>query len=202
MQGGTATVLRGGATSVLANDTGLADIPVAVAVQTPPRFAADFLLNPDGTFRYIHDGSQNLSDSFVYRITDNDGQTATATVAIMIAAHVVAGDFNRDGRVDGRDIDLLVAALSASSQDASFDLDSNRRVDAGDLDYLVESILNTRRGDADLDGDVDFADFVTLSFRYGAGVANWGQGDFDADRTVSFSDFVTLASNFGFGEPR
>ena len=31
-------------------------------------------LNADGTFSYTHDGSENFSDSFTYRLTDNDGQ--------------------------------------------------------------------------------------------------------------------------------
>ena len=39
-------------------------------------------LNADGTFSYTHDGSENFTDSFTYRVTDNDGQTSDATVTI------------------------------------------------------------------------------------------------------------------------
>ncbi|MEL7498301.1 MAG: Ig-like domain-containing protein [Planctomycetota bacterium] len=42
------------------------------------------LLNSDGTFSYTHDGSLNLSDSFVYEVTDAFGNTDTATVLITI----------------------------------------------------------------------------------------------------------------------
>jgi len=40
--------------------------------------------NTDGTFSYTHDGSENFSDSFIYRVTDNDGQTSDAAVTITI----------------------------------------------------------------------------------------------------------------------
>ena len=34
-------------------------------------------LNADGTFSYTHDGSENFTDSFTYRVSDDDGQTRT-----------------------------------------------------------------------------------------------------------------------------
>ncbi|MBK7664786.1 MAG: tandem-95 repeat protein [Sterolibacteriaceae bacterium] len=83
-EGGTATSLVGGATSVMANDSGLSDTPVNVSVVSGPAHASAFTLNADGTFSYVHDGSENFSDSFSYRLTDNDGETSTATVSITI----------------------------------------------------------------------------------------------------------------------
>ena len=83
-EGGTATLLDGGASSVLANDTGLGDTPVTVSLVTGPTQSAAFTLNADGTFSYTHNGSENFSDSFTYRVTDNDGQTSDATVTITI----------------------------------------------------------------------------------------------------------------------
>ena len=83
-EGGTATLLDGGASSVLANDTGLGDMPVTVSLVTGPTQSSAFTLNADGTFSYTHNGSENFSDSFTYRITDNDGQTSDATVSITI----------------------------------------------------------------------------------------------------------------------
>ena len=82
-EGGTATSLDSAATSVLANDAGLADTPVTVSLVTDVTFGS-LTLNANGTFSYTHDGSENFSDSFTYRITDNDGQTADATVSITI----------------------------------------------------------------------------------------------------------------------
>ena len=83
-EGGTATLLDGGASTVLANDTGLGDTPVTVCLVTGPTQSSAFTLNADGTFSYTHNGSENFSDSFTYRVTDNDGQTSDATVSITI----------------------------------------------------------------------------------------------------------------------
>ena len=54
------------------------------ALVTGPTQSAAFTLNADGTFSYTHNGSENFSDSFTYRVTDNDGQTCDATVSITI----------------------------------------------------------------------------------------------------------------------
>ncbi|MFC1336271.1 MAG: DUF4347 domain-containing protein, partial [gamma proteobacterium symbiont of Clathrolucina costata] len=82
-EGGTVTTLVGGASTVLNNDTGLGDTPVTVSLVTDVTNGS-LTLNGDGTFSYTHDGSENFTDSFTYRVTDNDGQTADATVTINI----------------------------------------------------------------------------------------------------------------------
>jgi hypothetical protein len=53
-------------------------------------------------------------------------------------------------------------------------------------------------GDADLDNDVDFADFVRLANSFGRSEeVDWTEGDFDRSGTVDFADFTILANNFG-----
>ena len=79
-EGGTATILVGGNTSVLQNDddeenglgTGL-----SVNGNTSPGFSAGFTLNSDGTFSYQHNGSENFNTSFDYTV--NDGSTDSLT---------------------------------------------------------------------------------------------------------------------------
>jgi len=51
-------------------------------------------------------------------------------------------------------------------------------------------------GDADRDGTVAFADFLTLSSGFGQ-AGNWEQGDFSGDGNVGFEDFLALSANFG-----
>ena len=51
-------------------------------------------------------------------------------------------------------------------------------------------------GDANLDGQVDFEDFVVLTVNFGKTSAIWQDGDFDGSTTVDFPDFVILAVNF------
>lgn len=54
-----------------------------------------------------------------------------------------------------------------------------------------------RSGDADLDGQVDFSDLVTVARNYGRSNANWDQGDFNYDGKVGFDDLVAVARNYG-----
>src|SRR5690606_17576120 len=80
--GATATVLDGGATSVIANDTDIENDTLTVTGFTQPTHGT-VTGNSDGTFRYTHTGSTPGSDSFTYTISDGS-ETATATVNITI----------------------------------------------------------------------------------------------------------------------
>lgn len=51
-------------------------------------------------------------------------------------------------------------------------------------------------GDANLDFEVDFDDFVRLSDSFGR-AGSWENGDFDLNGRVEFSDFVALSNRFG-----
>lgn len=53
-------------------------------------------------------------------------------------------------------------------------------------------------GDADIDGDVDFDDLLSLAQHYGEpGASNWRSGDFDGVDGVAFPDLLALAQNYG-----
>jgi len=82
-EGGTATTLTGGATSVLTNDTDVeADLLTAALVTNASH--GTLLLNSDGTFTYTHDGSETTSDSFTYKANDGLLDSAPVTVAITV----------------------------------------------------------------------------------------------------------------------
>ena len=51
-------------------------------------------------------------------------------------------------------------------------------------------------GDANLDGEVSFADFLVLSDNFGM-PGSWDQGDFDFSGDIQFEDFLILSTNFG-----
>ena len=65
-----------------------------------------------------------------------------------------------------------------------------------DVEFVVHAVLETEYGDADLDGDVDFSDFLALAANFGK-EGGWASGDFDGDGLVTFSDFTILAEQFG-----
>lgn len=86
-EGGTVTSLVGGAGSVLANDLdpdfyGNLDTLNVTSHSSP--LHGLLTLNPNGTFSYQHDDSENLTDSFSYTVTDIGGLMSTATVNILI----------------------------------------------------------------------------------------------------------------------
>ena len=111
------------------------------------------------------------------------------------------GDFNGDGQISSDDLDLLCAAAHAAalppSEVARFDQNGDDQINAEDIDEWLANLANTKRGDADLDGDVDFADFLKLSANFGSEDGHWSDGDFDCDGVIGFSDFLLLSSNFG-----
>ena len=69
------------------------------------------------------------------------------------------------------------------------------------LDNINIEVLQKTPGDANLDGVVDFPDFLALSEHFGEGSRRdpraWSQGDFDGNGEVDFPDFLILSENFG-----
>jgi hypothetical protein len=106
------------------------------------------------------------------------------------------GDFDRDGDLDANDIDRLTAGVDGSN--LLFDLDRDGVVSFLDREIWVEQLARTRFGDADLNGSVEFADFLLLADAFGTS-GKWSDGDFDGNANIGFPDFLLLAANFGDG---
>ena len=77
-------------------------------------------------------------------------------------------------------------------------VDADGEVTTADANYIVENSLNTRPGDADLNGEINFPDFLALSAGFGKADSTWSSGDFNGDGEVTFPDFLVLSSTFGF----
>ena len=120
-----------------------------------------------------------------------------------------SGDFNGDQMWDCTDIDMLVAAVAASSTDLAFDMNGDGAITAADitdagLGWLAVGGANNPGdtggnafivGDANLDGFVNGQDFVTWNSNKFTTQAAWCSGDFNADGFVNGQDFVLWNSN-------
>lgn len=89
----------------------------------------------------------------------------------------------------------LFAGINAGTE-SRFDLNHDLQVDQEDVDFWLDHVANTRRGDANLDGQVDFVDFLEFSGNFGRTDATWAEGDFNGDRVVDFADYLLLAKDF------
>ena len=103
------------------------------------------------------------------------------------------GDFNGDGIVDHVDVDLLCNAFGG--EDLRYDLDGDQNVGSSDMNLLINDILGTGVGDANLDGVFNSTDFVQV-FQRGeyedniAGNSTWTDGDWDCDGDFTTRDLV------------
>lgn len=100
------------------------------------------------------------------------------------------------------DLDALTAGLHQQSSSLSLDIDWNGVPDDHDIDAWLDQVgvrdgQTYKRGDTDLDGNVDFADFLRLSDAFGMPDTGWTQGNFNGDPLgTTFADFLTLSANY------
>lgn len=106
------------------------------------------------------------------------------------------GDFNRDRQVDAEDIDALSEHIRSMGTEELYDANGDGMVDMDDHTFWVENVKGILHGDADMDGAVEFKDFLFLSGSFET-KAGWAGGDFNGSGLTDFDDFLTLSGNFG-----
>ncbi len=119
---------------------------------------------------------------------------------------VLAGDLDHDGIVNADDIDLLALAIRQGMTAPPFDLDDNGLVDDDDFQYLIQNILQTTAGDANLDGLFNSSDMVEV-FQSGEyeddleGNSGWARGDWDGDGDFTSADMVAAFQAGSYEQP-
>jgi hypothetical protein len=108
----------------------------------------------------------------------------------------IPGDFNLDGVVDAVDINALFGAIQTGDNAPLYDVDNSGMVDQGDVEHLVENILGTFFGDANLDRTVDARDLNAIGIHWQDSGAGWEDGDFTGEGNVNAGDLNLLALNW------
>jgi hypothetical protein len=137
------------------------------------------------------------------RLMGNDQTRGVIRIDNLAVVRESPGDVNSDGLTNAADIDLVYAAIRDGNRDSKYDLNNDNVVDRRDVEALVERILNTFFGDANLDGVFDSSDFVQVFQRgeYEDGVednSGWADGDWDGDGEFGTSDLVLAFQKGGY----
>lgn len=146
-----------------------------------------YFLQIDGTGKQPVPGDPGYSDYGslgYYRILGSIGDVG------------LPGDINSDGTISAADIDTLYSELGTRPS-SRLDLNQDGAVNSGDVDFLVREIIATEYGDFDLNGRVDFADFLILSKNFQRNEVDWLHGDASGDKQVDLTDFLLLSDHFG-----
>ena len=117
-------------------------------------------------------------------------------------SEAVAGDLTGDRRVTSADIDVLFDAVRRGSNVTFYDLDENSVLDERDVAHLVQTILATNFGDANLDGVVNAADLNEVGIHWQSeNCKGWADGDFTGDGGVTAVDLNQVGINWRKSTP-
>ncbi len=111
------------------------------------------------------------------------------------------GDFNGDGQLDAADIDDLTQQSANGMNNLAYDLNSDAAVNVSDVNVWVSDLYKTWVGDANLDGEFNSSDLVTVlsAGTYEADVDSvWSSGDFDGNGRTTSSDLVAALADGGY----
>ncbi|MFB9076699.1 Ig-like domain-containing protein [Flavobacterium procerum] len=118
-EGGTLSIAAPG---VLGNDTDAEGDALTAAVVANPSHGT-LTLNADGSFTYIHDGSETLSDSFTYKANDGtvDGNTATVRITVTPVNDAPVAVDNSYTVAEGGTLSIAAPGVLGNDSDAEGD---------------------------------------------------------------------------------
>jgi len=148
--------------SVLDNDMGLDNTPLHVEIFQPASNGTT-QVQADGTIEYTPSGAYFGDESFIYKITDADGDIATAMVSLQVTCASCGG--TGDGIEKAMSINLTTAGR------VGFYIDYSERTSPGEHKFYVARTHGTE-GEVSVDyatlGDVHTTTSGTLTWADGA----------------------------------
>ena len=176
------------------------DVSPAGNPELIPRVTEDAVFYDDsGLWPVLADGG---GSSLARGIPTSFGSNATnwtaapPTPGSADISEAIAGDFTGDRQVTAADIDVLFDAVRRGSNVTFYDLDENFVVDERDVSHLVQTILGTNFGDANLDGAVDATDLNQVGIHWQSHCSGWADGDFSGDGAVNVVDLNRVGINW------
>jgi hypothetical protein len=115
----------------------------------------------------------------------------------------VNGDLNESGDLDVGDLDDLSQALREDRTESRWDVNGDQQVNGQDRIYWIEQLRGSTFGDANLDGQFNSGDLLTV-FQAGqyrdnvVGNSGWMQGDWDGDGEFDTSDLLVAFQRGGY----
>lgn len=174
-------------------ESGLATQPASIEF-SPTNWAIPQTVTVRAEDNDVQDG--NRSAKIQHQVSSSDADYDGIVVGD-VHVRIQDNDFNRDGVLNAKDIDHLFERLSKNSNDPRFDINQDNKLDSSDVDTLIGDVFGTNSGDANLDGTIDFADFLVVAGNFGKQGRGWAAGDFDGSGGTDFRDFLAIASNYG-----
>ena len=113
-------------------------------------------------------------------------------------------DYNTDGRIDHRDLNLLRQGHRWNRKTPEFDVNGDGEWNTSDIDFMVTDLIGTWIGDANWDDLFDSRDFVHV-FEKGEYEddrirnSNWEDGDWNHDLEFDSNDLVAAFQDGGYG---
>ena len=219
------TLIISGGTATLLSDAGATNPGLSIIVNSGAAVVANTTqhlgaLGVAGTFTMAAGGGKVLrvtalsqSPSAALNLNDNDliidyaaaisGTPPTAELRNWIATARAGGAWNAAGvrstAAAGN------AAFTLGYMDAAdyFAINGTAaKFDGETIDATTVLVKYTLAGDANLDGRVDFNDFLRLQNSFNTANAGFAGGDFDYDGKADFNDFLALQNNFGQSLPQ
>lgn len=118
------------------------------------------------------------------------------TGAVWVFNPAEPGDYNANGEFDVDDLDRLCQAVGFGVNLTELDVTGDAVLNHDDVTRFLD-LASTAPGDANVDGNVAFDDFLSLTDNFGDDFRVWSEGDFDCNLRIDFRDFILLSQNYG-----